>query len=218
MNRYLSEVSRKISGNGVTVTPDEDAGVIKVLHHNSPLCVIGADGIRYNKDHINTEQKEELLHEIRNQVPNIAEYIKAFENAPPLAAEGLEEGYCLIAEHNRVVLAGKDMGKYGYQFVTWGRTYGDTGLTHGHYMNDNYPAAKEDFVVRSGLVDSNRMFNEEQLKRVYCALDYYRWQNPDITDKQDTECKDIMEKIEHTVPDADSALHEEQSSEMNIDL
>lgn len=48
MNKYLNEVSRIISGNGVTIIPDENVGLLKILYYNSPLCAIGTDGVRYH--------------------------------------------------------------------------------------------------------------------------------------------------------------------------
>ena len=42
------------------------------------------------------------------------------------------------------------------------------GVHAGHYFTENYEAAKQDFAVRAGLVESQRLFSDEQL--VNCSL------------------------------------------------
>ena len=71
--------------------------------------------------------------------------------APLLKAQGLDEEYRSLADFNGVVLAGHP-SRLGVQFVTWDWDYGRTGVSQGHYMSNNYEAAKKDFAVRSGLV------------------------------------------------------------------
>ena len=217
MNRYFSEVARVIRSLGVTSPFDEESNLLQADYRESPLCTIGTNGIRYHPDHIDTEAKKKLLDQIEDKRRVISEYINAYEKAPPLTAEGLGDGYRLLAEYNRVVLAAKDMDKHGYQFATWNRTYGDTGLTHGHYSFD-YESAKEDFAIRSGMVDENKLFTDEQMNDIYRAVNYFRWENEDITDKQDAAMKDIMEKIEYAIPGAESVLGTEQSSGMGMNM
>ena len=40
----------------------------------------------------------------------------------------------------------------GNQFVTWIWDYDRTGVSHGHYYEDDFQSAKQDFAVRSGLI------------------------------------------------------------------
>lgn len=217
MNRYLNEVARMIGKLGVTVASDEEKGMLNVFYQDSPFCEITNDRLRYQEVCIDTDEKKELYNKIRDLRRDITEYINAFENAPPLTAEGLPNGFRLIAEHNRVVLAAKDMGDYGYEFATWDRTYGNTGLTHGHYIYD-YPAVKEDFAVRSGLVNKHRIFNDSQMKDIYIALDYNRTENPYVTYEECKAYAQIMDQIECVIPDVESTLDEEQSSGMDMNM
>jgi len=204
MNRQLKEIARVIRGLDVNITPNEENELLKIEYQDSPLCVIGTNGIRWNPENATPESRRDLIDKISDEQRNIKEYINAYEKAPPLEAEDLEGGYVLLTEHNGVVLAAKDMNQYGYQFVTWERTYGNKGVVHGNYYNDNYIGAKQNFAVRSGLVDEQRIFSDEQMKDIYRALDYYRCQNSDITIKQEEAVKDLMEKIECALPGAEA--------------
>jgi len=217
MNRYLNEVARVIRGLGLTVKPDEENESLEITDQDSPLCVAHLKGIRFHRDHINTKEKESLLSKIQDHYLTISEYISAYEKSPELKAIGLDDGYRLLAEYNRTVLAVKDHNQYGYQFATWDRTYGDTGLTLGHYTYD-YETAKEEFAIRSGLVSKHKIFEDFQMKDIYRALDFYRNENPDLTIKQDDELKKIMDKIEYAVPDVESVLDTEQSSGMGMEM
>ena len=215
MSRFINEMTRVIKQEGVTVTPDAENNTTDVTFNNSPFCVIHPNGIRFHRDHIDTDEKKSLLSRIQDHYLNVAEYISAYENAPPLKAQGLEDGYNLLAEYNRVVLAVKDQGQHGYIFATWDRTYNDTGVTLGHYSYD-YESAKEDFAVRAGLVSKHKIFDNDQMKDIYRALHYYRNENEDITIKQDDELKEIMEKIKYALPDAESALEQSSGMDMNM--
>ena len=93
------------------------------------------------------------------------------EQAPDLKADGLGENYKHLAEFNGAVLAGHP-SRYGVEFVTWEWSYGRTGLWQGHYYDpgsgpNGYLSAKQDFCVRSGLIDQHRLFTNEQLAEVY---------------------------------------------------
>lgn len=95
-------------------------------------------------------------------------YVTAMEQAPPLQADGLGDGYVKLSEFEDTVLAGKDISGHGFQFITWQWNNDHTGLNHGHYYNE-YPAAKEDFAQRSGLLPRHRQFSEEQAKALHQA-------------------------------------------------
>ena len=91
-----------------------------------------------------------------------AEYMRLMESAPVLKADGLTGDYRLLAEFNDVVLAGHERDRaYGVEFITWERTYDRTGVWQGHYYENNYSGARQDFAVRSGLLDQDRLFTNE---------------------------------------------------------
>ena len=108
----------------------------------------------------------------------VKEYENAYENSPTLKAEGLDEKFRLISEHGGSVLAVMkyEDERYGYQFATWDYTNDRQGVAHGHYYPtwsfgaNAFRIAKEDFALRSGLVDRSRYFSDEQLETIHGAL------------------------------------------------
>lgn len=76
----------------------------------------------------------------------------------------------VLADFNGTVLAGVQ-SKHGVHFVTWDWAYGHTGVCHGHYFMENYAGAKQDFAIRSGLIQKERLFTPEQMTEIYrsCA-------------------------------------------------
>ena len=88
-----------------------------------------------------------------------------------MKADGLEDGYKVLADFNGTVLAGVQ-SKYGVHFVTWDWAYGHTGVCHGHYFMENYAGAKQNFAIRSGLIQKEQLFSPEQLTEIYhCCAD-----------------------------------------------
>ena len=103
----------------------------------------------------------------------VREYTEAMASAPPLVAEGLHEGFRLLADFNGIVLAGQELeGNRGYKFATWRRSSDHTAVASGNYFDGGhyYETAKLDFACRAGLVQESRQFTDDQLVELYrCA-------------------------------------------------
>lgn len=128
--KYLEELSIQLRSLGFTVHPRESRD-IDVEHDGSILCRINDLGnLGYFADKI--PGKESILDRIRETARSTREYMTLLEQAPPLVAEGLSEGYQLLAEFNGTVLAGH-MTRYGAQFITWEWVHNKTSLWQGHY-------------------------------------------------------------------------------------
>ncbi|MEA4895388.1 MAG: hypothetical protein VB064_08995 [Oscillospiraceae bacterium] len=127
------------------------------------------------------------------------------EAAPLIKAQGLDEDYKQLADFNGVVLAG-DPTRFGVQLVTWDWDYGRTGVSQGHYMSNYYEAAKTDFAVRSGLVDRQRLFSDEQLTELYRWASNELDSNPNLTYEQEKSIENIRMQIRSLVPDLDERL------------
>ena len=117
--------------------------------------------------------------------------------------KGLPNGYKPLIAYNGYVLAEKDFehSESKKQYVTWMQN--DRGFTIGHYFTDK-TAAEEDFAIRTGLINSNKLFNVDELAVLYKALNDF-----DAAGKFDynneTLCSSIenaREKLEN-IPDVD---------------
>lgn len=124
----------------------------------------------------------------------------------------MNEEFHQLADFGGAVLAGRQRENgFGYQFVTWIWDYGRTGVSHGHYYEGDYNAAKQDFAVRSGLISKAQLFSEEELTELYRATGYQLENDPDIHRDQFGTLQAVMAKIEYAVPDVQEKLEQEQN-------
>ena len=201
--KYLEELSRQLRSQGLTVHPRESRD-IDVELDGSTLCRINDLGnLGYFADKI--AGKEAILDRIRDMARSTREYMTLLEQAPPLKADGLEDGYQLLAEFNGTVLAGH-MTRYGAQFVTWEWVRNKTSLWQGHYYDpnghpDSYQSAKRDFAVRSGLLPACALFKQEQLAEIYRSIHETLDGDIPLTDERRKALESAAGQIEEEVPD-----------------
>ena len=121
------------------------------------------------------------------------------------------EDFRLLADFGGAVLAGQERENgQGYQFVTWIWDYDRTGVSHGHYYEDNFQSAKQDFAVRSGLIPRAQLFTPEELTELYRAAEHWFYEGPELDYKQQKAIQEARTKIEYTVPDLQSRLEQAQ--------
>ena len=168
-NRYFTELAVALKREGLETMPLKD-WQLPVLMDGHPICQISGGGnVRYRPEDVAAETMEQALQKATDTAETVSEYMGLMEAAPILKAQGLDEEYKQLADFNGVVLAGHST-RYGVQFVTWDWDYGRTGVSQGHYMSNNYEAAKKDFSVRSGLIQKRQLFSAEQHTEIYrCA-------------------------------------------------
>lgn len=107
--------------------------------------------------------------------------------------------YRSLAEFNGTVLAAKYFEQSGFEFVTWDRTYDGNGVCQGNYYSD-YLSAKEDFAVRAGLVDKERLFSDDELLKLNCCVNF-ALENSQYLDYNVEQALTVLkEKIEAIAP------------------
>ena len=144
-------------------------------------------------------------------------HLDVYKRQPLLRASDLKEEFRLLADFGCAVLAGRECeNDRGYQFVTWVWDFDRRGVSHGHYFEGNYHAAKEDFAVRSGLISRAQIFSADQLAELYRATDFFLEEGPEPEDKQMKALQEARTKIEYTVPDLQERLEPSQEPEMNL--
>lgn len=162
----------------------------------------GAEAKIYNNGTIAalTENVGDEYHDILRAARCIYEYCSVYEKAAPLKAEGLSGNYRCLSEFNGTVFAAKYNEEYGFEFVTWGRTYDGKAVCQGNYYTD-YAAAKENFAVRSGLVNKDKMFSTEELESIRKCINFTAMYNDDLNFDYCDFLKKISEKISENIPD-----------------
>lgn len=141
------------------------------------------------------------------------EYEMLLEQAPQLKASGLEEGFRLLAEFNDVVLAGRTT-RHGFQFVTWARDFDKKGVCWGHYFEEDFESAKEDFATRAGLVPPDRLLPSRQLVEVYRTIHETLESDYPITKEREQLLKDAAAQIERAVPNLDELVQKSNEAEL----
>ena len=161
----------------------------------------------------------ELYHKVAQTADEVYAYVEAVQTAPLLHASGLSEKFHLLADFGGAVLAGRELENgWGYQFVTWIWDHDRTGVSHGHYYEEDFQGAKQDFAVRSGLISKAQLFSPEELTQLYRATDYLLDEGPEPEDGQLKALQTSRTKIEYTVPDLAERLEQSQGQEPQMNL
>jgi len=217
-NTYFSELTLILQKAGYTVDPEED-GVLPVEWNGRPLCRVTEDGsIRSRRDDTTDSAAEAARDQVTDIAGVVREYMTLIEQAPDLKAGGLDKPYKLLADFNGAVLAGHP-SRYGVEFVTWEWSYGRTGLWQGHYYGPGsgargYRSAKEDFCIRSGLMNQRRLFTNEQLAEVCrCVHETLDSAYP-ITPERQKLLENVAEQIGHAVPNLAELINQSNEKEL----
>lgn len=208
--RYLGEVRACLHRAGFETTQIKDSQLL-VEWNGTPLCrITGKGSVLCRREDVNTSQAENAFLCVEDIAARTLEYMTIMETAPSLKADGLEGGYKVLADFNGTVLAGVQ-SKHGVPFVTWDRDYGHTGVCHGHYFMEDYAGAKQDFAVRSGLIQKAQLFNPEQLTEIYrCCADSVDGDFFELTGTQEKMIRSVQQKIEECVPDLDERIRQQE--------
>ena len=197
--RFLEETATRLRQNGFTVEPIEDHH-LPVCWETGRLCrITGRGSVFYRREDADTPQAEDALFRVEDIAAKTLEYMTAMETAPRLKATDLTGDYRILADFGDAVLAGHPTER-GVQFVTWEWDFDREGVHHGHYFQDDYEAAKRDFTVRSGLVQKDALFEQEQLAQIYHALSFVREQDETLSFGRDQELAELMEQVGGLLP------------------
>ena len=90
--------------------------------------------------------------------------------------------------------------KKGARFVTWEWDFDRQGVHVGHYFMENYEAAKQDFAVRAGLVESQRLFSDEQLAVIRNACAFALEDDATLSYTEEKQLQSVQEQIELLLP------------------
>ena len=157
--RFLHEVEQKLLRKELDAKLLDD-GLIHIRWNEKPLCSVDRDGIvRFRPADITGSEVDRKLRTVTQVAAQVKEYMQIFDRAPALKAVGLDDTYKVLADFGDAVLAGRSC-KTGAKFVTWEWDFDRQGVHAGHYFMENYEAAKQDFAVRAGLVESQRLFSD----------------------------------------------------------
>ena len=205
--------------DGIESTAREGKRLEVSLHGRPVLSVTPAGDVFLLPAGSKNAEASELYHQVAAAADEVYSYVEAVQTAPLLRASGLHEEFHLLADFGGAVLAGQERENgQGYQFVTWIWDYDHTGVSHGHYYEDDFQSAKQDFAVRSGLISKAQLFTPEELTELYRATDLFLEEGADPDDRQLKAIQQARTKIECTVPDLQNRLEQTQNQEPQLNL
>ena len=189
-NDFFAELARCLHKKEIDSVIQKDRRLEVILHGQPALFVTPRNEVFLLPEMSGSEEANDLYHEVAQAADEVFSYVEAVQTAPLLHVSGLSEEFHQLADFGGAVMVGRQRGNgFGYQFVTWIWDYGRTGLSHGHYYEGDYNAAKQDFAVRSGLISKAQLFSEEELTELYRATGYQLEHDPEIHREQFVHCK-----------------------------
>lgn len=218
-NKYFAELARRLRAAGITAGHPEKNWLTVLLNNQPVLSVSAGSDVFLLPAGSNQPEAGELYHKVAQTADEVYAYVEAVQTAPLLHASGLSEKFHLLADFGGAVLAGRELENgWGYQFVTWIWDHDRTGVSHGHYYEEDFQGAKQDFAVRSGLISKAQLFSPEELTQLYRATDYLLDEGPEPEDGQLKALQTSRTKIEYTVPDLAERLEQSQGQEPQMNL
>ena len=91
--------------------------------------------------------------------------------------------------------------------MTWEWDFDRQGVHAGHYFMENYEAAKQDFAVRAGLVESQRLFSDEQLAVIRNACAFALEDDATLSYAEEKQLQSVQEQIELLLPQQTQEQH-----------
>jgi hypothetical protein len=209
-DKFFSELARRLKREGIATGPVEK-GCLPVLADGRAAVLVMSHGtVAFNAD-VERGPEANSVYDLTYKLSReVYEYTGAMASAPPLVAEGLHEGFRVLADFNGVVLAGQELeADWGYKFATWRRSPDRTAVGSVEYFDGGhfYGAAKLDFACRAGLVDGHRQFTDQQLVELYrCVCETLESGYP-LTKERREVLEQAAEQVEGSVDDLDERVN-----------
>lgn len=202
---FLTEVMRHANQCEGAAFRIEDDNLYVEYGENNEFIVRPSGGITCTDKTEHNDEFHTLYDEMTEIASMVKEYMTAMENAPDLKAIDFNMPYKKLAEFNDTVLGGTK-NQSGYSFTTW--SYKDNALYHGHYLMKDYNGAKQDFAVRAGLVNENKIFSDKELVEIHRCIEDTFDMGFNLTDKQTEMLENIQTKIKSSVDNFEEQLEE----------
>ena len=191
---FNKEVARVLEQNDFTVS--ESSSYINVFSDGKEAAKIFGNEMISAPDNTSND----AYFEIKKIAGAVSEYCATYEKSAALKAEGLSGNYRCLSEFNGMVLAAKYNDEYGFEYVTWDRTFDGKAVCQCKYFED-YDAAKENLAVRSGLVDKDKLFGAEELEWLGKCVKFTVRHNGDLKFDDCEFLEKLSEKISENIPE-----------------
>ena len=160
--KFMDELGHQLQRRKLDTQQMND-GLLHVKWNEQKLCTVDSSGaVRFRAGDILDAEAEHQLQSVMHMAKQVKEYMQILELAPSICVHGPDDRRKVFADFGDVVLVGS-AGRKIVDFATWEWDYGRSAVYAGHFFSDNYEAAKQDFAVRAGFVNGQRLFSDQQL-------------------------------------------------------
>ena len=171
-------------------TPEEP---LEVYRERDYICSVLPGG------EVHYKERSKDVDAITNFISeNYRNYILC-EHLPGMPFEEVKN-YKKFYEVDNSVLAARMMPNDKIEYVTWEYGYDRKGVMWGHYFGETFAAAKQDFAVRAGLIDRQKLFSNEQLVTMHDACVFCVMNDMDLTCKGEQELHSVIRTFEELYP------------------
>ncbi|MDE7399985.1 MAG: hypothetical protein K2N06_10720 [Oscillospiraceae bacterium] len=161
MNIFEKEIMRRVKKCDCDAVYRERDNSVSVMYDGEKIAEI-RDGKCEKTSDLTGEESEKFL-QIRRLFGNISNYCAAYENGEPIKNPNLSDGFRLLFQIGKSEMAASYNRKSGFEFVVW------NGDENPDFFV-NYDDACEKFAVISGLVDGEKIFDDEELQSLYYCV------------------------------------------------
>lgn len=192
-------MQRKAQHYGCLTDYDEADQLLLISHKGVHHTAVNPEGFMYynNKDLTDPESRE-VFSCLVDDAETIREYVGLYESAPQMKPKDVQN-YRKFSEYGDVVFAGMYSEKHGFMFCSWRQSDNGNYLAHGNYSTD-YISSKENFAVRAGLVNQDKLFTAEEATELFKCAAFTRDNCESLTYDQDQSLLELMEKLQDAFP------------------
>lgn len=194
--------AEKLIECGYQVTDeDKESGELSVRKEGMEIGKLLRTGeLIFPEQELLPEQRQlfELFHKMK-------EVHQEFEQSKPLHVEKVH-GYRILLEESDRIMAAKMGTDNKLRFVTWNYNSSHTDVENGRHFETDYRAAENDFRIRTGALERQEPFEQEELLVLYKAGLTYGAVYPKLDEDEEAALLKALAKIEKQIPNLKEEL------------
>lgn len=161
MNYFENEIMRRVKELDCSAVYREQNDEISVMYDGVKIAEISYETAEKISG-ITDEESEKFLH-IKRLCANVSNYCNAYEIGEPINIPNFSDGYRIIYRVGGAEMAARFDRKSGFEFVVWSDNENPVFFV-------SYDKAREKFAALSGLIDREKIFDDEELQALYYCV------------------------------------------------
>lgn len=182
MNIFEKEIMRRVKECDCGTVYRERGNSVSVTYDGTKIAKIH-DGKCEKTSELFGEESEKFLR-INRLCENVSNYCSAYENGKPVNIPNFSDGYRIIFRVGKAKMAAQYDRKLGFEFVVWSDNENSDFFV-------SYDKAREKFAILSGLVDREKIFDDEELQALY----YCVFVTLEINDALNEDMLDLLREV-----------------------